>query len=185
VETRAHREFSTGAIPGSLNIPAGGSFVTWASCVIDPEQDGKPIVLLARDEADARALRDKLTRVGISHDVVYTHNLEGPGKARVSTVSPDELEDLEEIEDFFNLDVRVKGEYEAGHIPGATQLHNGRLMCRLKEVPRDRTIVMHCQTGTRSGVVASSLRAAGFDNVVELEGSYEGWVNAQERMVKA
>jgi rhodanese-related sulfurtransferase len=29
------------------------------------------------------------------------------------------------------------------------------------------------------------LRAAGFDNVVELEGSYEGWVNAQERMVKA
>jgi hypothetical protein len=34
-------------------------------------------VLLARDEADARALRDKLTRVGIDNVVGYAHNLEG------------------------------------------------------------------------------------------------------------
>jgi hydroxyacylglutathione hydrolase len=58
-------------------------------------------------------------------------------------------------------------------------------MWRLEKLPRDRTIVVHCQTGTRSAVVASALRAAGFDNVVELEGSYEGWLNAQERTISA
>ena len=58
-------------------------------------------------------------------------------------------------------------------------------MWRLDELPRDRTIVIHCQTGSRSAVVASGLRAAGFGAVVELEGSYEGWVKAQTRTVKA
>ena len=182
VDTRAHREFGTGAIPGSLNIPAAGSFVTRASWVIDPERDGRPIVLLARGEADARDLRDKLARVGIDNVVGYAASLEGLEMERVSTVSPDELK---EIEDPFILDVRTKAEYEADHIPGATQLHGGRVMWHLEELPRDRTILVHCQTGTRSAVVASALRAAGYDNVVELEGSYEDWMNAQERKISA
>jgi hydroxyacylglutathione hydrolase len=182
VDTRAHREFATGTIPGSLNIPAGGSFATWTSWVIDSEKDGRSIVLLTRGEADARALRDKLARVSIDNVVGYANSLEGLEMERVSTVSPDELE---EIEDPYILDVREKAEYEAGHIPGATQLHGGRVMWRLEKLPRDRTIVVHCQTGTRSAVVASALRAAGFDNVVELEGSYEGWLNAQERTISA
>jgi rhodanese-related sulfurtransferase len=34
-------------------------------------------------------------------------------------------------------------------------------------------------------VVASALRAAGFENVIELEGSYEGWETSKERTVSA
>ena len=58
-------------------------------------------------------------------------------------------------------------------------------MWHLHELPRDRRIVVHCQTGTRSAVVASALRAAGFGDVVELEGSYEAYEKTQERTVKA
>ena len=93
--------------------------------------------------------------------------------------------EAQELGDPFVLDVRAKGEYEAAHIPGATQLHGGRVMWHLHELPRDRRIVVHCQTGTRSAVVASALRAAGFGDVVELEGSYEAYEKTQERTVKA
>ena len=182
VDTRVSEDFTKGAVPGSLNIPAGGSFATWASWVIDPEKDGRPIVLLARNEMDARALRDKLARVEIDNVVGYVASLEGPEMERVSTVSP---ERLDELGNSFVLDVRTKDEYEASHIPGAIQLHGGRVMWHLEELPYDRPIVVHCQTGTRSVVVASALRAAGFDNVVVLEGSYEGYEKAQERTVKA
>ena len=110
--------------------------------------------------------------MGIDNVVGYVTSLRGRReKERVAFVSP---ERLEELGDPFVLDVRAKGEYEAAHIPGATQLHGGRVMWHLDELPRDRTIVVHCQTGTRSAVVASALRAAGFGDVVELEGSYEG-----------
>jgi len=182
VDTRVSEDFAKGAVRGSLNIPAGDSFATWASWVIDSEKDGRPIVLLARNEADASGLRHKLAYVGIDNVVGYVISLEGLEMERVSTVSP---ERLEELGDPFVLDVRAKGEYEAGHIPGAIQLHGGRVMWHLDELPRDRTIVVHCQTGTRSAVVASALRAAGFKDVVELEGSYEAYEKTQERTVKA
>jgi hydroxyacylglutathione hydrolase len=177
VDTRPTEDFARGALPGSLNIPAGGSFVARASWIIDPEKDGRPIVILAKDEDEASGLRDKLSYVGVDSVVGYVTSLRSLQKERVALVSP---RDLEKLGDAFVLDVRAKGEYEAGHIPGAIQLHGGRVMWHLDELPRDRPIVVYCQTGSRSAVVASALRAAGFDEVVELEGSYEGWIKAQD-----
>jgi hydroxyacylglutathione hydrolase len=100
----------------------------------------------------------------------------------VAFVAP---EDLEKLGDPFVLDVRAKSEYDAGHLPGATQLHGGRVMWHLDALPRDRPIVVYCQTGGRSAVVASALRAAGFDNVGELEGSFEGYKKTKELTTKA
>jgi hydroxyacylglutathione hydrolase len=120
--------------------------------------------------------------VGLDNVVGYVTSLDGLAMERVSTVSP---ERLQELGDPFVLDVRAKAEYVASHIPGAIRLHGGRVRWNLDELPHDRPIVVHCQTGSRSAVVASALRTAGFDNVVELEGSYEGYENVQERTVKA
>ncbi len=180
VDTRAPGEFAKGAVPGSLNVTAGSNFASWASWVIDPEKDDRPIVVLAGGAADASHLRDKLSYVGIDNVVGYITSLEGLEKEPIRTVSPD---DLEKLEDPFVLDVRARSEYEAGHIPEAVQLHGGRVMWHLDELPEDRPIVTHCQTGARNAVVASALRSAGFDNVVELEGSYEGWKAANKQTV--
>ncbi|CAN5526956.1 MBL fold metallo-hydrolase [soil metagenome] len=182
VDTRVPESFVKGAVPGSINVTAGSNFASWASWVIDPEKDARPIVMLANGEEGAEELRAKLSYVGVDNTVGYVTSLEGLEREEVPTVSPDDLEKLEEP---FILDVRAKSEYEAGHIPEATQLHGGRVMWHLDELPKDRPIVTHCQTGARNAVVASALRAAGFDNVVELEGSYEGWAAANKQTVSA
>ena len=182
IDTRAPEEFVEGAVPGSLNVTAGNNFASWASWVIDPEKDDRPIVVLASDETNANHLRNKLSYVGIDNVVGYVTSLRGLKKEPVATVSPD---DLEKLEDPFVLDVRAKSEYEAGHIPGSTRIHGGRVMWRLDELPENRPIVTHCQTGARNAVVASALRAAGFGKVIELEGSYEGWEAANKQTVSA
>ncbi len=182
VDTRPTEDFGKGSVPGSLDIPAGRSFATKASWVIDPETDARPIVLLARDEAEASDLRDKLSYVGVDNVSGYVSGLRGLRKQRVALVAP---EGLEQLGDPFILDVRTKGEYDAGHIPGAVQLHAGRVMWHLDELPRDRPIVAYCQTGSRAAVVASALRAAGFGDVVELEGSYEGYEKATAEALRA
>ena len=66
---------------------AGGNFASWASWVIDPEKDARPIVVLAQDEEVANHLRDKLSYVGVDDVAGYATTLEGLGKEK----GPDRL----------------------------------------------------------------------------------------------
>jgi hydroxyacylglutathione hydrolase len=182
VDVRPSDVHARAAVPGAVHVPSGKSFATYASYVIDPERDTRPLVLLGADPDEAERLRRALVRVGIDRTVGYAHDLTGLPQRHLPTVTPERLPDLP---DAFLLDVRTKTEYEAGHVPGATQIHAGRVMWRLDRVPEGRTIVTHCQSGARSAVVASALRAAGYDDVRELQGSYEGWAAAQRSAVRA
>jgi hydroxyacylglutathione hydrolase len=73
------------------------------------------------------------------------------------------------------LDVRERGEWEAGHIAGAMNVPLGHLTDRVAELERDRPLVLHCQSGGRSSVAASVLRAHGFNNVINLSDGFTGW----------
>jgi hydroxyacylglutathione hydrolase len=176
VDTRPRDVYEQDAVKGALHLPAGKTFVTYASYVIDPE-DEREIVLLAHDEAEAASLRDRLAYVGIDKVVGFVTDFAGLERTPVRTVAPDALGELDAP---FILDIRTKSEYEAGHLPGARRIHAGRVLWELSDLPRDRPLVTHCQGGARNTVVSSALRAAGFDNVVELEGSYLGWQRAQK-----
>ena len=182
VDTRAADTFKKDAIRGALNVPRGKSFATYASYVIDPEKDTRDIVFLATDEAQADRLRNKLSYIGIDNVAGYVTSVEGLEREEVKRVSPDELEGMRNA---FVLDVRTASEYASGHIPGARQLHAGRVMWTLDELPRDRPLVTHCQSGARNAVVASALREAGFDNVTELEGSLAAWEAADKPVSKS
>jgi len=76
------------------------------------------------------------------------------------------------------LDVRNLEEYEAGSIPGALNIPLGQLRKRLAELPKDREIIVHCQTGQRSYFAARILAQEGF-TVRNLTGSYRTWENAK------
>ena len=171
LDTRARDLYEKGAAKGSLHVPWGNSFATYAAYIIDPEADTRPIVVLARHEAQAAQMRDRLRRVGIDKTVGYVRNLDGVWLESVPSISPAEFK---ELDDPFVLDVRTQSEYDAGHIDGATQIHVGRVLWHLYDLPEDRPIIMHCQSGARSAVAASALRAMGLD-VVELEGGFAGY----------
>lgn len=171
IDTRNREAFNAGHLPGSLHIPAGKRFATYASYIIDPERTEAPLIVLADSIGAANDLRDKLAYVGIDHVVGFASSLERLELTPADTVAP---ENLGSVDDRFILDVRTKNEHTEGHIPGATQLHAGRIVWNLGDLPSERPIVVHCQSGARATVAASALRAEGYE-VYELEGSYEGW----------
>lgn len=178
VDTRFADQVHTGTVTRALNIPAGGSVATYAAWVVDPEKDARPLVLLAEDQESAQEFWDHLVRVGIDTVAGYLTSIEALPQVMPQVINPAKLESFDVAE---LLDVRAKSEYTAGHIPGATQLHGGRVLWNLDQLPGEGAIVTYCQSGTRSSVAASGLRNAGFD-VVELEGSYEGWLNHQAKV---
>jgi len=174
LDTRPEAEQWQGAVPGALTVPGGRSFATYASWVIDPERDDRDVVVLAPDADAGERFRDRLAFVGIDRVVGYLPSLEGLELEPPPVTAPEDLDGA------FVLDVRTANEHAEGHIPGARQLHGGRVAWELDGVPREGRVVVHCQTGTRSAVVASLLRAEGFRNVSELEGSYLGWLERQQ-----
>lgn len=178
IDSRPGASQRAGSTPGALSLPAGNSFATYASYFIDPEADTRDIVVLANDEEHAARLRDKLSYVGIDNVIGYVTSLDGLPLKPVELVAPEELGRLPAS---LLLDVRTRGEFELGAVPGSRQLHAGQLLARLDELPRGGKLVLYCQGGGRALAAASALRARGFGNVVELDGSYEGWLATRGR----
>lgn len=73
------------------------------------------------------------------------------------------------------LDVRTVAEYEAGHIPGAINIHFRDIKERLDEIPQSEQIVVYCERGIRANIAAETLREAGIDSLLQLEGDMVLW----------
>ncbi|MGP5395410.1 rhodanese-like domain-containing protein [Arthrobacter rhombi] len=171
VDTRSHHEVHQGTVDNSLNIPAGQKIASYGAWAVDPETDGRPLVLLAASQEQAQNIWDHLVRVGIDRVAGYVTGLEGLPMHTPALLQPEELEGFDAA---LVLDVRNKTEHAEGHIPGSEQLSGGRVLWHQDELPTSGTIVTYCQSGVRNSVAASALRRAGHD-VIELDGSYAGW----------
>lgn len=76
------------------------------------------------------------------------------------------------------LDVRDDDEREEGYIPGSCHIPLPELRQRLAELPKDREIIVYCQTGQRSYFACRQLMLNGF-KARNLTGAYRTWKIAQ------
>lgn len=76
------------------------------------------------------------------------------------------------------LDVRTEEEHRAGAIPGAIHIPLHELRRRVEELPRDKEIIVHCQSGQRSYYACRFLAQRGY-RVRNLTGSYRTWKAGQ------
>lgn len=72
----------------------------------------------------------------------------------------------------FILDVRGKGAFEQSHVKGALNIPIEEIRQRYNEIPRDRTVYIHCRTSWNSYYVIQALKGYGFNNIVNIQGSF-------------
>lgn len=77
--------------------------------------------------------------------------------------------------DLVVLDVRSPEEFAAGHVPGAINIPYDRIGERLAEVPRDKDVILYCQSGRRAGIAAQALAEHGYSRLFHLEGDIADW----------
>ena len=75
------------------------------------------------------------------------------------------------------VDVREPGEFAREHIAGAQSLPLSSF--DPMRLPRDRRIVLCCQTGARSSRALAQLEAAGIHDVAHLDGGLSAWKAAR------
>jgi len=76
------------------------------------------------------------------------------------------------------LDVRTPGEYQSGHVPHAKLIPVQTLANRLNEVPKDKKVIVYCESGVRAGRAAELLVSQGYTNVLSMKASMRGWRSA-------
>jgi rhodanese-related sulfurtransferase len=78
------------------------------------------------------------------------------------------------------LDVREDNEVASGRIAGAKHIPLGSLKKRIGDIEKykDKPVVIYCRSGNRSATAAHQLTAAGFEDVVNLQGGIQAWQSA-------
>lgn len=72
------------------------------------------------------------------------------------------------------LDVREVGEYKAGHINGSKNIPLSELWNRMKEIPKNKPVYIHCRSGQRSYYALKYLKGHGYKDVYNISGGFLG-----------
>jgi hydroxyacylglutathione hydrolase len=176
LDTRSWDEYRRSHLPGALFAPLNAAFNTIAGCYV-PEK--MPIILLVEENRLREAVVD-LIHVGLDHIAGYATPDMFAEYARKGKTAPIAEIDAAEVEravsdGAFLLDVRRAAELaDTGRIPGSHNIAHTRLLARIREVPKDRPIVVHCRSGGRSSYAAGLLDRHGY-RVTNVSGGFSAW----------
>ena len=177
VDTRAPEAFIQMHLEGAISIPLGRSALTWAGSVLDPAREF--VLLITPSEMhDADVVVRDLALIGYDRvlGALPATELETFSPRRVVSIPYSQVTELTSgVGDATVLDVRSSAEWSEGHIPGAVNVPLAELTSRLSELRERQPIVTYCQSGARSTVAASVLRAAGIADVSNAEGGFDEW----------
>jgi len=81
------------------------------------------------------------------------------------------------------VDVRQPDEYKRGHIDGAKLIPLGELGRRIKELPKNKEIVVMCATGNRSRTATKMLVREGY-HAVNMKGGMMSWTRSGFKVKK-
>ena len=181
IDTRPAAAYASGYIPGTINIPLNKKFITWVGWLATY---GQPLYLILdgiRESRVKEAVRD-LQMIGLDQvagywnaDVIDAWRIAGGTLATVPQLTVAQLATQLASGETIAIDVRGHAEWEAGHLPGVTNMPVGYLVDHLAEIPRGTPVAVHCQSGARGAIAASLLRARGFTNVANLAGGFVAW----------
>jgi hydroxyacylglutathione hydrolase len=181
VDTRPAREYLARAVPGTINIPAGRAFTTWAGWLLPYDRD---FYLLVNGQAahGIDALVRELAGIGLDRvagyggtDAIDAWREAGGPLQTIPAIGLAELMDAMRAGAVALLDVRGRGEWSAGHVPGAINVPLGELEQCVDTLPADRPLVVHCQTGARAAIAVSILHARGRAGVRLYWGGFAEW----------
>ncbi len=172
LDTRLEPEYLNGHIPGSLLTTLNKQFNTVAGSFVTEDED---IYLIVDGNRVKEAVAD-LYRIGLDRIVGYItlddlklYEAQGGKMDSIDVISFAEAANRKDKGEHI-LDVRKLSEYQAeGHFGGAQNIAHTRLLERIKEVPNEKPVVVHCAAGGRSAAAGSLLKRAGYDISVVMD----------------
>lgn len=183
IDLRPKNQVEQGHIPKAVELPSGG---------LDALKDQFPkyknaAVILYNQDGNIAAAQDaskKISGWGYKQVSILAGGLnawqkagkelaKGAGASKIAYVrklAPGEM-DVEAFKAMIGkpaagdviLDVRLSSEAKDGTLPNALTIPLDELEQRLSELPKDKTLLIHCSTGARAEMAYNLLKKAGFN----------------------
>lgn len=171
VDVRPVEDFAAAHLPGSLSIVLREAFATWLGWLVDP---GSPLVIVRNADQDPEEVLWQALKIGCE---ALVGELAGGVSAwqeaglvtRSLPVIPAAAADPRYV-----LDIRQRGEFAAGHIPGTGHVELAGVSA-LAPIGPVQTL---CGHGERAATAASLLSAAGCVDVAIVSGGPHEWASA-------
>ena len=174
IDVRSSEEYKAGHIPNAINISVDETESRLNE--IEDYKD-KPVIVYcnsgkkSQDSAEIlvnNGFQDVTNAQGVKefeYDLVQYGDVRGEGFLSL----------IEENKDAVVVDVRpAKDVKDTGMIEGAISIPFDEVESNLDKLPKDKTIALYCNTGTKSAEVAQQLEDLGYENVVNaIEGVKE------------
>jgi len=189
IDTRLDRSaYMAHHIPGSLYAPMDNTFNTVVGSLVEDET--RPIYLITDEEDVDEAVRD-LVRIGYDNvkgfaeiETLQRYFADDGPSETIEEVTFDALDALRETGTAEVLDVRYRSEFEEGHVDGALNASYTRMPEYEKDLPEDKTLLVHCRTGRRAAAAAAFLRRTGRD-VVYINDNIDDYLATEKEAVAA
>jgi rhodanese-related sulfurtransferase len=91
-----------------------------------------------------------------------------------ATILPEQIPQ-EDWKRFHVIDARDKDQFAKDHIPGAVNIEWRQVLAQRSAIPKDKSVLIYCNTGSLSAQAGFALRIAGYENVRILQGGYSEW----------
>lgn len=117
--------------------------------------------------------------VGVVVAFIFLSKILNKGSASNTISAKQALVQIDE-EPGIIIDVRTRGEYDAGHLAKTDyqyDLTSGEFEAKINSLNKSKTYYLYCRSGNRSGTAAAIMKERGFTNVYNI-GGYSALVRA-------
>jgi rhodanese-related sulfurtransferase len=91
-----------------------------------------------------------------------------------ATIFPEQIP-KDEWKNFVVIDARDASQFAKDHIPNAINIEWRRVLGERGRIPKDKPVLVYCNSGSLSAQAGFALRVAGYENVRILQGGFSEW----------
>ena len=73
------------------------------------------------------------------------------------------------------IDARDAAQFSKEHIPGAVNIEWRQVLAKSGDIPKNKSVLIYCNTGSLSAQAGFALRVSGWENVQILQAGYAEW----------
>lgn len=182
IDARSKEEYDEAHIVTAVNIPEK-KFEE--SMDLLPADKNTPLVVYCNGVkcGKSKRLAAKMSPLGYLNIMIYSEGIPvweernlpiaaGPKygkKIETTKLKPDQLKSLVDAakDDYVLVDVRDESEYKEGHIPTAINIPAETFASRSEILPKEKKIVVYCNTGSRSYMSYRKLMKMDYKNIYQ------------------